>query len=167
MINIGNVVAGSDGLNAGVNSTYFYFRSTGYLIPSVTGLYTVGCNASDGVNIFIGTQSLVHNLTGSDVANATLKYTQSGTIMLTAGVYYPLTVEWQHGGGANYELQLMWTLPVSGGPAVTAHSQRQYLHGEQQHHEQHKLRVLEWYIFSLVSNGAGRRRPIIIDTGSA
>jgi len=39
--------------------------------------------------------------------------------MLTAGVYYPLTVEWQHGGGANYELQLMWTLPVSGGPAVT------------------------------------------------
>jgi len=119
MINIGNVVAGSDGLDAGVNSTYFYFRSTGYLIPSVTGLYTVGCNASDGVNIFIGTQSLVHNLTGSDVANATLKYTQSGTIMLTAGVYYPLTVEWQHGGGANYELQLMWTLPVSGGPAVT------------------------------------------------
>ena len=110
-INIGNVVSGSSARPANVNGTYFYMRATGYLIPSVTGLYTIGVNCADGCSVFIGSQAIVANLTGLDVAHATLAYTQSGTIMLTKNVYYPLIIEWQHGGGSPYELQLIWTPP--------------------------------------------------------
>ena len=38
----GSVVAGSAPLPGGVNSTYFYARFVGYLVPSITGVYTVG-----------------------------------------------------------------------------------------------------------------------------
>jgi hypothetical protein len=110
-INIGNVVSGSASLPSGVNSTYFYMRWVGYLIPVITGEYTIGVNCADGCNLYIGSQALVANLSASGSANSSLAYTQSGTIMLTAGVYYPITVEWQHGGGANYQMQLAWTAP--------------------------------------------------------
>jgi hypothetical protein len=113
MINIGNVVSGSSSLPSGMNSTYCYLRATGFLIPSVTGLYTIGVNASDGVNLFVGQQAIVADLAGTDTANSSAAYTQSGTIMLTAGVYYELTLEWQHAGGTNYEVQLLWTPPAS------------------------------------------------------
>lgn len=111
-INYGNVVAGSNVIPAQTNFTYFFFRGTGMLVPLVTGLYTIGVNCQDGCNLFIGTQPIVANLTGSDTANSSLGYTQSGTILLSAGVFYPITIEWAHGGGANYEFQLIWTPPL-------------------------------------------------------
>jgi PA14 domain len=109
-INFGNTVSGSSALPAGVNVTNFYARWVGYLIPSVTGVYTIGVNSDDGANLLIGGQPIVSNLSASQPANSTLAYTQSGTINLTAGVYYELILEWQQGGGS-YECQLIWTPP--------------------------------------------------------
>jgi hypothetical protein len=111
-LNLGNVVSGSAALPAAVNSTYFYARWTGFLIPTVTGLHTIGVNCEDGCNLYIGKQAIISDLSGSDVAHSSPAYTESGQIMLTAGVYYELTVEWAHGGGASYQMQLLWTPPL-------------------------------------------------------
>jgi hypothetical protein len=113
MLNIGNVVSGSAALPTGVSTTYIFARATGYLVPSVTGLYTIGLNYSDGANLFIGSTALFSNLAGAHTANSSAAYISSGQIQLTAGIYYPIVIEWQHGSGANYELQLLWTPPTS------------------------------------------------------
>jgi hypothetical protein len=115
-VNVGNVVGGSAALPSGVHTTYFYARWVGYLVPSVTGTYTVGVNSDDGANLIIGGKALVSNLSATQAANSTLGYTQSGTISLTAGVWYSLVVEWQTSTG-NYECQLAWTPPIYGSPA--------------------------------------------------
>jgi hypothetical protein len=112
-LDYGNVVSGSHVKPAGVNGTYFYARFTGYIIPPETGQYTIGVNSSDGANLFVAGQPVVLNLKTAQSANGTAAYKQSGTILLTAGAYYPIVVEWQHGTGANYELQLLWTPPAS------------------------------------------------------
>ena len=112
-VNYGNVVSGSLALPFGINTTYFYARLVGYLVPAVTGSYTVGVNSQDGCNLYLGSESLFpNNLSASQSAHSTLAFTQSGTVMLTAGVYYPLLLEWQHGAGANYECQLAWIPPT-------------------------------------------------------
>src|ERR1019366_6231879 len=95
-----------------VNSSYFYYRAVGYIIPAETGLYTVGVKAGDGANLLIGGTPIVTGLSWRMTANDSLEYTQSGQIMLTAGKFYSIVVEWQHGAGAAYKLQLLWTLPT-------------------------------------------------------
>lgn len=114
-INFGNVVAGSSSLPAGVNTTYFYARFVGYLIPSLTGVHTIGVNSKDGCNLYIAGQPVfTPNLSAVQTAHSTLTYTQSGQIDLTAGVHYPIVLEWQksvNSGGNNYECQLAWTVP--------------------------------------------------------
>ena len=107
----GSVVAGSAPLPGGVNSTYFYARFVGYLVPSITGVYTVGVNASGGVNLYIAGNGIITNLSpGNDTANSTLAYTRSNNITLTAGIFYALVLEWQN-GLETPELQLLWTPP--------------------------------------------------------
>ena len=107
----GSVVAGSEPLPGGVNSTYFYARFVGYLVPSITGVYTVGVNASGGVNLYIAGNGIITNLSpGNDTANSTLAYTRSNNITLTAGIFYALVLEWQN-GLETPELQLLWTPP--------------------------------------------------------
>ena len=115
-ISIGNIVSGANSLPSGfVNTTYFYGRITGLLTPQITGLYVVGVNCQDGCNVYLGNTEIVTNLAGTDTAYATLpNFTQAQRIYLTAGIQYPITIEWQHGSGANYELDLLWTLPNSG-----------------------------------------------------
>lgn len=111
-INFGNVVAGSAPVPAVINGTYFYYRATGFLVPSVTGRYTIGVNCADGCNLYIGDQQLVSTLTAAGAASGVLAYTQSSDITLTAGIPYPIVLEWHHGAGVNYELQLIWTPPT-------------------------------------------------------
>lgn len=111
-INFGNVVAGSDALPGGVATTYTYATWSGYLVPSVTGLYTIGVNSQDGVNLSICGVAFISNIDAIQSANGTLGYTQSFTIQLTAGVYYDFILEWQHASNPNYELQLIWTPPL-------------------------------------------------------
>lgn len=110
-INYGNVVTGSSGLPSGVNTTYFYTRWTGWLIVDTPGVYTIGLNVGDGGDLYIGTQPIVNTLGASQSANATAIYTQSSRVELAANIAYPLTIEWQHGGGSHYECQLLWTPP--------------------------------------------------------
>jgi hypothetical protein len=112
-INIGNIVSGSTAMPSGVISTqYFFFRWFGYLIPTVTGLHIIGVNAAGATSVFIGNVAVVNAGNNNDTANTTLAYTESGTILLTAGVYYPLTVEWQSSAfSANYQMSLAWTPP--------------------------------------------------------
>jgi hypothetical protein len=112
-INYGNVVAGSNALPAEVATSYFYATWAGYIIPSVSGLYTIGVNSQDGVNFSLCGVLLIANIDAAQSANGTAAYTQSFTINLTAGVYYDFILEWQHGSGPNYELQLLWTAPNS------------------------------------------------------
>ena len=122
-INYGNHVTGSNSTRpGGTNLQYTYTRWTGYLVPSTTGSYTLGVNSDDGANLYICGQSVfTPNLSASQSANATAAYTQSGTIMLTKGVYYPIVLEWQKmatvGFPAQWECQLLWT-PPSGSIAV-------------------------------------------------
>jgi hypothetical protein len=113
-INYGNVVSGSNTLPTQCNGSYFYARFTGLLVPTVTGLYTIGVNCQDGCNLFVGNQEIVSNVTGMDTALSSLGYTESSTIFLTAGVQYPITSEWAVGVGTYYQLQLIWTLPAGG-----------------------------------------------------
>ena len=118
-INYGNIVSGSNPVPT--NDSYFYARFTGLLVPLVTGQYTIGVNCQDGCNLFVGDQELIGNLDGFDVANSTPAYTESGTIYLSAGIQYPITIEWAVGvGGASVgiELQLLWTLPATSVPVL-------------------------------------------------
>lgn len=110
-INYGSVVSGSTALPSGVNPTYSYARWTGYIIPSVTGLYTVGVNSEDGVSLYLAGQPIVANLKNAQVANSSAAYTQSSKIQLTKGVPYPVVLEWQHGSAVAFECQLLWTPP--------------------------------------------------------
>ncbi len=118
-IDYGNVVGTSSGLPPGVNSTYFYVRWVGWLTPSISGQYTVGLNYSDGADFYIGSQPIVTDLTGSQIANpedpsiGIPSYVTSSSIYLVKNVAYPVVIEWQHGGGADYELQFLWTPPSS------------------------------------------------------
>src|ERR1035437_9291193 len=123
-IDYGNVVGTSSALPTGVNSTYLYAAWTGWLVPTVSGLYTVGVNASGGANISLCGVDMLMHLGDTDTANSDGSYTQSFKIMLTAGVYYDIEVDWQHGGSGgggpptnDYELQLLWTPPL-GSPEV-------------------------------------------------
>lgn len=111
-IDYGNVVGTSNALPGGVNTTYFYAAWTGWLVPSVTGLYTIGVNSQDGCNIRLCGVNMILNLEAIQSANSDGSYTQSFQTLLTAGVYYDIELNWQHGTGANYEFQLLWTPPA-------------------------------------------------------
>lgn len=110
-LNYGNVVSGSVAHPSTVNGTYFYARVCGFIAPTVSGVYTLGVNCQDGCNLFIGDRALVSALDQTDTASSSLAYTRSATLDMTAGVYYPVVVEWQHGTGISYEMQLIWTPP--------------------------------------------------------
>ena len=119
-LNFGNAVVGSSALPIVVNTTYFYARFVGYLIPSVTGDYIIGVNASGGSDLYLSGTPIFNALStkgvyNTDVPNSSMAYTRSGTIALTKGVPYPLVLEWQHGAAATYEMQLLWTPPNGAG----------------------------------------------------
>jgi hypothetical protein len=136
-INYGNVVAGSSGLPSGINSTYFYARWTGWLTLNgnfggggphgggggssggdIPGIYTLGLNIADGGDFYLGSRFIVNALGATQTANSTSTYTQSLSVELAANIPYPIVIEWQHGAGANYECQLLWTPPNTTTPVV-------------------------------------------------
>lgn len=111
-----NYASGYGGLSggaapAGVNPTYFYARWTGYLVPSVSGRHTLGLNVDDTANLFIGGNPITLSLnTTGGAANNSLAYKYSATMDLTAGVYYPVVIEWEQAVGP-YACQFIWTPP--------------------------------------------------------
>jgi hypothetical protein len=108
-INYGQVLNGS-AWPSGVNTTHCYARWVGYIVPTVTGSYTIGVNSDDGANLIVGGVPLVQNLTAGQGCNGNYAYTQSGTITLQAGTHYSLVLEYQQGLSA-YGIQLLWTPP--------------------------------------------------------
>ena len=117
-INYGNDgYSGQAALPSGVNTSYFYTRWTGYIVPSVTGEYTIGVNSDDGANLYLaGSQVGTDNLPTQRAAAGNLTYSSgsSATALLTAGVYYPIVIEWEN-GATPYAIQLIWTTPKFGG----------------------------------------------------
>jgi hypothetical protein len=116
-VNFGNV--GYTSMNSdfgGANANYFYGRMVGYLIPSVTGEYTIGTNSSAGCTLYIGGQAVGTPNLGtlqSMSSNLTYSANQSAQILLTAGVYYPIVLEYAFGAGSSWGIQLLWTPPKS------------------------------------------------------
>ena len=103
--------AGMNTSFGGSNSTFFYGRWTGYLVPSITGEYTLGTNFDDGATLYIGGQVVgANDLTATGAMAASGSYRTSAQILLTAGVYYPIVIEWQQTSG-QWGFQLMWTPP--------------------------------------------------------
>ena len=94
-----------------------YSRTIGYLIPNVSGSYTLGLNYSAGANLFINGQPLVLDLHGTKSFGATATYISSGTMQLQAGVRYPVVIEWFSGTGSQ-GCELVWTVPGAAAAVV-------------------------------------------------
>lgn len=104
-------LSGASTKPAGMNKEHTYTRWVGYLVPSVTGLHTLGVNSDDGASLYIAGKPMVNALTNTAHAgNNSLTYTESGQIMLTAGIAYPIVLEWEN-GITDYACQLIWTPP--------------------------------------------------------
>ncbi len=113
-INYGSVIAGGAALPGGVNSTYTYARWTGYLIPSVSGSYQIGCNFSGGCNLFIAQVPAIYMLNANATANPNPNtFIQYSSVTLQAGTPYQVVLEWAQGTNPA-ELQLLWLAPGAG-----------------------------------------------------
>lgn len=93
-----------------VNTEYIYARWDGFLIPSVTGLYTLGVNSDDGANLFVDGVPVANDLGTIHGMASNLTYTQSRAMHLTAGTFYHLVLEYEEQTGG-YGIQLLWTPP--------------------------------------------------------
>jgi hypothetical protein len=96
--------------------TLYSIEWRGYFLATVTGTWTFYVNTDDASYLWIGPTAL----SGYTVSNTVAKYAglhgatteQSGTISLTAGVYYPIRfMSGQNSGGAE---TIMGVMPPSG-----------------------------------------------------
>ncbi len=83
---------------AGQSATGFSVRWTGFIKPQYSETYTFKLTHDNSGKVIIG---------GTTVINQTSVGTHTGTIALTAGQFYPITVEWAD-FGAPSELSLSW-----------------------------------------------------------
>ena len=112
-VNYGNAgYSHMSGLPSNVNSTYIYARWTGFIVPTTTGEYTIGINFSGGANLFVCGQTVGPDaITANYSIASNLTYNNDATILLIAGEYYPVVIEWQQSTKSTYGIQLIWTLP--------------------------------------------------------
>ncbi len=82
----------------------FSVRWTGWVQPRSSGLYTFYTLSDDGVRLWVNNQLLINNWTNHAPTE------NSGTISLTAGVLYPLKMEYYENGGAA-TIKLSWSGP--------------------------------------------------------
>jgi hypothetical protein len=91
----------------GVGTDNFSVRWSGQIRPAFSGTYTFYTMSDDGVRLWVNDQSLVNNWTDHGPTE------NSGTINLTAGQFYTVTMEYyEAGGGAT--AQLSWSGPNVG-----------------------------------------------------
>ena len=83
----------------GLTSNVFSTRWSGYVLPQTTETYTFTAIADDYASVWVDGQQV---LAGSG--------TQSGTIALTSGIYYPIIVEYQN-SAATASVVLQWSSP--------------------------------------------------------
>lgn len=93
------------------------FIAIGYFKPPTTGTYTVWTASDDGSGVWIG--DIASAASGRTTSNATLNNNmgggqgvtkRSGTISLTAGVYYPIRIVHEEGGEGD-ALTFSWAGP--------------------------------------------------------
>ena len=108
--NAGNIVNG-DSFPEGILQNYdevsgaFSFQYFGYFVPPTTANYTFRAHADETFIFWIGAKAL----SGYTYANKDMygnyngtfpeQQTQSFTIALTAGQFYPIRIQWANGGG--------------------------------------------------------------------
>ncbi|MBA3581086.1 MAG: Ig-like domain-containing protein [Gammaproteobacteria bacterium] len=100
----------------GVAADDFSVRWTGYVRATTTGNYIFRTRSDDGIRLYINSNLVINNWTDHGPTN-----NDSAAIALTAGQYYPVTMEfYERGGGA--VAQLSWQ-PPSGSFAIIPASQ--------------------------------------------
>ena len=80
----------------------FSVRWTGYVQPQYSGTYTFYTNSDDGVRLWVNGTELVNNWTNHTLTE------NSGTIALTAGALYSITLEYYDNTGPA-TIQLSWS----------------------------------------------------------
>lgn len=101
----------------GLGYTDLYVVWTGYFQAPSTGTYTIGVNSDDGATLYVNGTKLVNNLAAGQGADGDLVYTESGTIALTAGETYSITLDYQNTSGSG-AIQLLWTPPGATSPSL-------------------------------------------------
>jgi hypothetical protein len=99
---------------AGVSADNFSVRWTGSVQAPVTGTFQFTTLSDDGVRLWVNGQLLIDNWTNHPATTNT-----SAGISLTAGVKYPITLEYyEKAGGATIRLQ--WSYPGQARQAIPA-----------------------------------------------
>ena len=73
----------------------------GYFLPNATGTWTFGASSDDFSNIWVGPLAVGGYATGNAlvVNTSPVNTLRTGTITLTAGIYYPIRIQYGEGGG--------------------------------------------------------------------
>jgi hypothetical protein len=78
---------------AGIGADTFSVRWSGYVVPLYTQTYTFYTQSDDGVRLWVNGVQIINNWTDHPSTE------NSGTIALTAGVYYPVQMDFYENGG--------------------------------------------------------------------
>ncbi len=95
-------------------------RWTGFIVPSSTGTYTIEADYNELARVWLdeprnGSSSILIDQWTATLTSSNPDRTATNTIALTAGEYYPVTVEWAHRGNKDDtgRIVLNWTPPSS------------------------------------------------------
>jgi hypothetical protein len=89
-------------INLGAVAENTSFQWLGYFKPTTTETYTFFTTSDDGSYVWVGANAISGYTTANSIVNnggTHASQERSGTIALTAGVYYPIRIQTGNGGG--------------------------------------------------------------------
>ena len=104
-------------ISYGSRGDFYGLLAIGYFKPPTTGTYTFFTSSDDGSGVWVG--DLASAASGRTAANATLNNNlgggqgdtkRSGSVALTGGVWYPIRIVHEEGGGGD-NLTFSWSGP--------------------------------------------------------
>jgi hypothetical protein len=107
-------------ISYGTRGDFYGLLAIGYFRPPTTGTYTFFTSSDDGSGVWVG--DLASATSGRTAANATLNNNlgggqgdtkRSGSVALTGGVWYPIRIVHEEGGGGD-NLTFSWSGPGIG-----------------------------------------------------
>jgi hypothetical protein len=107
-------------ISYGSRGDFYGLLAIGYFRPPTTGTYTFFTSSDDGSGVWVG--DLASAASGRTAANATLNNNlgggqgdtkRSGSVALTGGVWYPIRIVHEEGGGGD-NLTFSWSGPGIG-----------------------------------------------------